>query len=125
MFERDRLPGGRTRSVRIWRWNLVLVAASESPRAGLSGNFGGAGAGPEGGASRLRGSSNGLTPECGESADTGEAESARSAFSPSTGDTITGDLFSLLELLPVANGVECWKTGGSSIIVDSIVRNCG
>ena len=28
---RERLPGGRTRSVRIWRWKRVLVAASESP----------------------------------------------------------------------------------------------
>ena len=28
---RDRWPGGRTRSVRICRWNLVPVAARESP----------------------------------------------------------------------------------------------
>lgn len=31
VFDRDRFPGGRTRSVRICLWNLVLVAASESP----------------------------------------------------------------------------------------------
>lgn len=31
VFERDLLPGGRTLSVRICLWNLVLVAASESP----------------------------------------------------------------------------------------------
>ena len=31
VFALERLPGGRTRSVRIWRWNLVPVAASESP----------------------------------------------------------------------------------------------
>lgn len=30
VFARERLPGGRTRSVRIWRWNLVPVAASDS-----------------------------------------------------------------------------------------------
>jgi hypothetical protein len=30
VFARERFPGGLTRSVRIWRWNLVPVAASDS-----------------------------------------------------------------------------------------------
>lgn len=49
-------------------------AASESPRAGLSGNFETAGACAEGGCPSFRlGSSNGLIPDCGDSAETGDA----------------------------------------------------
>jgi hypothetical protein len=47
-------------------------AARESPRAGLSGNLDREGACAEGCPSFRLGSSNGFTPDCGDSADTGD-----------------------------------------------------
>lgn len=82
---------------------LSEEAASESPRAGLSGNFDGAGAWAEGWPSLRLGSSNGLIPDCGDSADTGDADivlsNLLSLSSGSIGETRLGDLFSFPESL--------------------------
>lgn len=90
-------------------------AASESPRAGLSGNLASEGACAEGCPSFRLGSSNGLIPDCGDSADTGDAVIVLSSSlrfpSASIGDTRLGDLFSLpksvLELDFFVFGTSC------------------
>ena len=90
-------------------------AASESPRAGRSGNRESEGACADGCPSLRRGSSKGLIPDCGDSADTGDFETVLSSpcspSSASIGDTRFGDLFSLpksvLELDFLVFGTSC------------------
>ena len=94
---------------------FIEDAASESPRAGLSGNLDREGACAEGWPSFRLGSSNGFTPDCGDSADTGDfvtvLSNSRSLSSASIGDTRLGDLFSLpkslLELDFFVLGTSC------------------
>ena len=80
-------------------FGFIEDAASESPRAGLSGNLDNEEACAEGWPSFRLGSSNGFTPDCGDSADTGDLErvlsNSRLLSSASIGDTRLGDLFSL------------------------------
>ena len=82
---------------------LIEDAASESPRAGRSGNLDSEGACAEGCPSFRLGSSNGLMPDCGDSADTGDSVTVLSSSfalsSTSIGETSPGDLFSLLKSL--------------------------
>jgi hypothetical protein len=80
-------------------FGFIEDAASESPRAGLSGNLDSEAAWAEGWPSFRLGSSNGFTPDCGDSAETGDLvrvlSNSRLLSSASIGDTRLGDLFSL------------------------------